>query len=292
MLKVADISMLKKAIAKQFNVSSDELFVCDVWKSKIHQELKDRNMIAEINRRNDDIIIYHVPKPANLNLDKKEDTNSKDKDNKDKDKDKDKDSKDKDKTKGDEHNNSQSNKKAGNNNETEYDDYDTDYYSQAGRGGSSGGGGGGGSGTHRESGQTSDYKVFSVSLQTRVEVRTTFQVREENELIGMPFYVSFPLNRDISHKEVRTKIFEVAKAYLKDKNKWYGDDGKLRDYPCSFYAIYGYNTVLQLEDNDYSFVPFQERGLRFALHFPDRSDTMKRCVYAKNEHVTNLRRFR
>merc|ERR1711920_352284 len=33
MLKVADIGMLKQAIAKRHQVSDEELFVCDVWKS-------------------------------------------------------------------------------------------------------------------------------------------------------------------------------------------------------------------------------------------------------------------
>ncbi|ETN99339.1 hypothetical protein RFI_38142, partial [Reticulomyxa filosa] len=39
------------------------LFVCDVWKNKIHRDLKNSDMIAEINRLNDYIVVYYVPKP-------------------------------------------------------------------------------------------------------------------------------------------------------------------------------------------------------------------------------------
>eukprot|EP01084_Bolivina_argentea_P295248 508247_1 len=37
MLKVADIEMLKDVVAKKHGVDKDELFVCDIWKSKIHR---------------------------------------------------------------------------------------------------------------------------------------------------------------------------------------------------------------------------------------------------------------
>ncbi|ETO00608.1 hypothetical protein RFI_36832, partial [Reticulomyxa filosa] len=37
----------------------DDLFVCDMWKNKIHHDLKNRDMIAEVNRHNDDIVVYY-----------------------------------------------------------------------------------------------------------------------------------------------------------------------------------------------------------------------------------------
>merc|ERR1719362_2422431 len=63
MLKVADIGMLKQAIAKRHQVTDEELFVCDVWKSKIHRELRRHDSVGDINRKSDDIFIYHSPRP-------------------------------------------------------------------------------------------------------------------------------------------------------------------------------------------------------------------------------------
>ena len=56
--------MLKESVGKKFNVSPDELVVCDVWKSKIHREFKDRDAVQDIQRRTDDVFVYHVPKAA------------------------------------------------------------------------------------------------------------------------------------------------------------------------------------------------------------------------------------
>ncbi|ETO34839.1 hypothetical protein RFI_02248 [Reticulomyxa filosa] len=42
----------------------DDLFVCYVWKNKIHHDLKNRDMIAEINRCNDYIVVYYVSNPS------------------------------------------------------------------------------------------------------------------------------------------------------------------------------------------------------------------------------------
>ena len=101
MLKVADIDMLKEAVAKSFNqksmiltdgyireiqqimnkndiippelnhiiysfyqkVHKAELFVCDIWKSKIYRQFTRHDSMADISRRSDDIFIYHSPKP-------------------------------------------------------------------------------------------------------------------------------------------------------------------------------------------------------------------------------------
>merc|ERR1712176_334320 len=47
-LKVADIGMFKEAVAKVHGVSDQELFVCDVWKSKIHKELRKHDSVGDI----------------------------------------------------------------------------------------------------------------------------------------------------------------------------------------------------------------------------------------------------
>jgi len=227
MLKVADVSMFKKAIAKQFNVPADQLFVCDVWKSKLHRELKNRDMIAEINRRNDDIVVFYSPKPnepvpvpepvpSDSNSQNNDTGTEKDKDKEkdkeiDKDKEKDKD-KEMDKGKGA----GEGNGRSGHSNEGEYDDDDDmDYYSQ---------GGSRAKDTRRVQQQAvlPDFKTFHVLCQTPVDVRTnnyqSSQYREENECIGMPLLITLPLKRPVSHKEVRAKIFELLKSYLtKDK---------------------------------------------------------------------------
>ncbi len=61
---MADVDMWKKAISRKFDVPYYELFVCDIWRSKCHRLLRKREMVDSINRRNDDIFIYHVPRPA------------------------------------------------------------------------------------------------------------------------------------------------------------------------------------------------------------------------------------
>ena len=62
-LKVADIGMFKEAVAKVHGVNHEELFVCDVWKSKIHRELRRHDSVGDINRKSDDIFVYHSPRP-------------------------------------------------------------------------------------------------------------------------------------------------------------------------------------------------------------------------------------
>ncbi len=50
MLKVADIQMLKESVAKKHGVDKDELFVCDIWKSTLHKELRRHDCVDHINK--------------------------------------------------------------------------------------------------------------------------------------------------------------------------------------------------------------------------------------------------
>ncbi|ETO26124.1 ubiquitin carboxyl-terminal hydrolase 11 [Reticulomyxa filosa] len=222
MLKVADVAMLKSAIAKQFKIDKDSLYVCDVWKSKIHHELKGRDMIAEINRRNDDIIVFYAPKPEIPN----ETISGEDKEkNKNKEKDKSEEAADSDEN-----------------------------------------------GTSSKAGASDQkgplFNVFVVLCQTRIQARGGYH-RDEDEQIGMPLLVTFPLDKPVSHKEAIERIFNLVKPYLTDKEKWgLGKDQKL---PFTCFATYGFSSVLQLEDKDDP-LPLKERHFKFNLHFPDRSE--------------------
>merc|ERR1719242_1875039 len=73
MLKVADIEMFKQSIAKKQGVDKDELFVCDIWKSKIHRELRRHDSVGDINRKSDDIFVYHSKRPNEADWINKED---------------------------------------------------------------------------------------------------------------------------------------------------------------------------------------------------------------------------
>ena len=44
-------------------IDKDDLFVCDIWKSKIHRELRKKDALSDINSKYDDIFIYCWPKP-------------------------------------------------------------------------------------------------------------------------------------------------------------------------------------------------------------------------------------
>ena len=61
MLKVADIGMLKHAVGKKHVVKW--FFVCDVWKIQILCKLRRHDSVRDINRKSDDIFIYHSPRP-------------------------------------------------------------------------------------------------------------------------------------------------------------------------------------------------------------------------------------
>ena len=59
--KLLTIDELKKLISLKFNIPHDELHICDIWKSNIHREYRKKDNI-DINRKSDDIFIYHSKK--------------------------------------------------------------------------------------------------------------------------------------------------------------------------------------------------------------------------------------
>ena len=55
------IGIIKRKIAKQFNVDKNGLFVCDIWRSNVHREFRNSSgdHVGDINRKNDDIFVYY-----------------------------------------------------------------------------------------------------------------------------------------------------------------------------------------------------------------------------------------
>ncbi|ETO08901.1 hypothetical protein RFI_28486, partial [Reticulomyxa filosa] len=118
-----------------------------------------------------------------------------------------------------------------------------------------------------------ELKTFQIFCQTRVKIRTTSffysaQYREEDELIGLPLLLTLPLTRDVSFKEVRQKILDLIRPFLTSKERL--KLTKEKQLPFVIYALYGNNTVLQLEEKD-GIAPLTERSFRFLVHFPERN---------------------
>ena len=58
--------ILFTCISFHYDSSQSEIFICDVWKSKIHRELRRNDSVVDINRKSDDILVYHS-RAQNLN---------------------------------------------------------------------------------------------------------------------------------------------------------------------------------------------------------------------------------
>ncbi|ETO00723.1 hypothetical protein RFI_36717, partial [Reticulomyxa filosa] len=211
----------------QFNVPSDDLFVCDVWKNKIHRDLKNRDMIAEINRRNDDIVVYYVPKPsASDDKISASSSNSEQKKNQS-------DTKDNNNNNNNNNNNSTSNgnNESNNSNATASTTNTTNNNNN--------------SNNQNRQQISPELKTFQIFCQTRVKIRTTSffysaQYREEDELIGLPLLLTLPLTRDVSFKEVRQKILDLIRPFLTSKERL--KLTKEKQLPFVIYALYGNNT--------------------------------------------------
>ena len=76
MKKMDDILTFKEKLSKIHNVPRNQLFVCDIWKSKIHRELKNHDIVGDINRKSDDIFVYYCPLPIVDQLPKIEKNNT------------------------------------------------------------------------------------------------------------------------------------------------------------------------------------------------------------------------
>ena len=61
--KTAECQLFKQKLREKHELADDDqIFVTDNWKSKIHREIRDHDDIADINRKSDDIFVYHKSK--------------------------------------------------------------------------------------------------------------------------------------------------------------------------------------------------------------------------------------
>ena len=61
--KTATITLFKQEVKKKHNISDEDyLFVCDIWKNKVHRELRKHDECNDYKRKHDDYIIYHKKK--------------------------------------------------------------------------------------------------------------------------------------------------------------------------------------------------------------------------------------
>eukprot|EP00486_Rosalina_sp_Unknown_P000500 CAMPEP_0201565528 /NCGR_PEP_ID=MMETSP0190_2-20130828/4688_1 /ASSEMBLY_ACC=CAM_ASM_000263 /TAXON_ID=37353 /ORGANISM="Rosalina sp." /LENGTH=888 /DNA_ID=CAMNT_0047983127 /DNA_START=184 /DNA_END=2847 /DNA_ORIENTATION=+ len=189
MLKVADIDMLKDAVKKAQGVPKEELFICDIWKSKIHRELRRHDSVSDINRKSDDIFIYHSKRPDMEEWKERTKDNNKEEAEDDKDKDKDKEAGDNDDERANDNNgNTDLNSSAGT------------YYANRGRGSGNKGGKG-----------KSEYQTFVVNNQHRVVARQQYmhgnQQRYEDEPVGYPLLITLPIRIKITMKQIRETLW-------------------------------------------------------------------------------------
>jgi len=230
-LKVADIEMLKQAIAKVHGVNYEELFVCDVWKSKIHRELRNKqDSVGDINRKSDDIFVYHSPRPdlaewaAASGVDAAGDAAA-----------------------GDEAG------AAGARDEDERrknDDWDD-----------VGGYGGRYRGSNLKRAER-DYQTFVINNQHQIRARHQYgaQERFEDETIGYPLLLTLPMKLPVTMKQVREEIWKLVKPLCVD------DSVELADAPFGLWAGYGFKSFEELEDSD-QVLNLTKRNLKFIVQW-------------------------
>ena len=262
MLKVADIDMLKTAVAKKHNVPKDELFVCDIWKSKIHRELRRHDSVSDINRKSDDIFIYHSKRP---NL---EDWKPKPKEV----------------AAGDADNNNNNAEPAagaepvgagggaannnGNNNEEEDERGNDDHRDDdAGVGGAGNNGGyyGQNRNNNNNKKQKSEYQTFVVNNQHRVVARQQYggQQRYEDEPLGYPLLITLPMKINVSMQQIRQHLWKLIQPFLHDENLQIDDE-----LPFEFWAAWGFNNHAKIENTEDEF-DLNQRNLKFLIHWSD-----------------------
>jgi len=192
-LKVADIGMLKEAVAKVHGVAHEELFVCDVWKSKIHRELRRHDSVGDINRKSDDIFIYHSPRP-----DPKEYGDGKEP------------------AAGD----VAGAEKAG----AERDRYDDE---RAG-----GGYGGRYGGNLRRKKQDFQTFVINHQHRVRSRHQYGAQERFEDEPIGYPLLMTLPMTVAVTMRQIRARIWTLIQPFLVDSNLTIDDEWPFGLWAC------------------------------------------------------------
>ena len=233
MLKVADIQMLKEAVAKKQGVSKDELFVCDIWKSKIHRELRRHDSVSDINRKSDDIFIYYSKRP----VDKLEEWKKAGQEIEDAIKqngDGDNDDEDGDRDPAGE---------ANGNNENDKD--------------------------KEEKWQTfvvnNQHRVVA-----RQQYMHGGQQRYEDESLGYPLLLTLPINVTMSMKTIRECLWEIIKPFLQDENIQITDENLPFQFWAAW-GFNQHQELVDDSDKppqDQKF-DLKQRNLKFLVHWKD-----------------------
>jgi ubiquitin carboxyl-terminal hydrolase 4/11/15 len=251
MLKVADIDMLKASISSTHGIPKNEVFVCDIWKSKIHRELRRNDAVGDINRISDDIFVFHCPRPE-VDADALADYEEK--------------QRIKDEEEAAEETNSNSN----------HDPYryrKSDYYAKYL--GDPDGITGAGYRYHynynaKKKGakrQPPDLCTFVIINQRRVKAKHIYyanQKKWEDVAMGYPLLITMSNKVPITINQIREKLFTNIKPFMEDQSKNIGDD----DLPFKLWATWGFNDQFELKPSDEVFV-LRKRNLRFVLHWTD-----------------------
>mmetsp|Transcript_30044 Transcript_30044/g.47979 ORF Transcript_30044/g.47979 Transcript_30044/m.47979 type:complete len:1184 (-) Transcript_30044:396-3947(-) len=259
MLKVADIQMLKESVAKKQGVEKDELFVCDIWKSKIHRELRRHDSVSDINRKSDDIFIYHSPRPnmeewkqAQPEVEKA-------------------DGADKDPAAEDAEKPAAGAEPAGGAGDDE-DERDGGNRGPPadpevnGAGGNYYGGGRYNYGRQAQKKQKAEYQTFVVNNQHRVQARQQYmnaQQRFEDEPIGYPLLVTLPMQIPVSKAQIRKALWKLIQPFLRDENLTLEDE-----LPFEFWAAWGFDNHQKIDDTQTVF-ELNQRNLKFLVHWKD-----------------------
>lgn len=246
MLKVADIDMLKQSISKVHDVPKDEIFVCDIWKSKIHRELRKHDAVGDINRISDDIFVYHSPRPVvDQQIIEAFDVKQKIKD---------------DEAAAERTNSNFSSHSSSSN------------YSYRGE---EGGVAGAGYRYHysynkQKKGELkkyADYQTFVVIHQHRVATKYfnySSQSNFEDEPIGYPLLLTLCMKIPMSVNDIRARMYDIVSPFMTDSNIPLDDE----NLPFRFWATWGYQDHCKLLPSDDVF-DLQKRNLKFLVHWSD-----------------------
>ena len=260
MLKIADIDMLKEAIASSFykkemklvkgyvrktqrivteliplelgnvihkfyeHVRKVELFTCDVWKSKIYRELERHDSIADIKPKYDDIFVYHSLRPNLKEWELKQPEIDEDKAE----------------------------------NQNQFNEKGEEKY---------------------------DYQTFVVNNQHRVLSRQEYlhstHSGYKDEPIGFPLLITFPRKIRVTLKSIGQELFKLIKPLMKNQNLTMDDE-----LPFEFWAVWGsdeHRKILIVDSDEILDITMQ--NMKFIIHWSD-------ATQYKSEYYTTTNRLR
>eukprot|EP01083_Nonionella_stella_P304013 1054632_1 len=179
MLEMANIQTLKESVAKKHNVDKNELFVCDLSKSKIDRELRrDDSVCDAISPKSNDIFIYHSQRPNLMNW------------------------------------------------------------------------------------KEAKLQTFVVNNQHRVPCTMNNQRMFQDEEIGYPLLVTFPLKIPMTLKQIQLTLWQLIQPLLHDKNLKISDE-----LPFQFWATWGFNNHQKIYPHNGEVFDFNKRNLKFLVHW-------------------------